>query len=138
MISTIERVVFLRSVDLFRHIPGEILARVAEIAQEVRFAPNDEIIREGASGDAMFLLIEGYVDVVKGDRLVVTLGPKECVGEMALLDSEPRSATVRCKEAVHALQILREDFYDLMGGHVEIARGVIKILIQRLRKTTGS
>jgi CRP-like cAMP-binding protein len=77
------------------------------------------------------------VQVQKGDKLIVELGERECVGEMAILDSEPRSATVRTLTSVRALKIEREDFYDLINEKMEIAQGIIKVLTRRLRSTTS-
>ena len=137
MISTVEKVLFLKSIDLFREIPGEDLVRVAQIAEEIDFEPKETLITEGEMGDSMYLIAAGRVEVFKGDRLVVGLGERECVGEMAILDSEPRSATVRAATPVRALKIEREDFYDLMNEKGEIAQGIIKVLTRRLRQTTA-
>lgn len=136
MISTVEKVLFLKSIDLFSQIPGEDLVRVAQIAEEVDFEPKEAIMTEGEIGDSMYLIVDGRVQVYKGARLVVELGERECVGEMAILDSEPRSATVRASTQVSALKIEREDFYDLMSEKQDIAQGIIKVLTRRLRQTT--
>lgn len=136
MISTVEKVLFLKSIDLFSQIPGEDLVRVAQIAEEIDFEPTETVITEGEIGDSMYLIVAGRVHVFKGDRLVVELGEKECVGEMAILDSEPRSATVKAQESVSALKIEREDFYDVMNEKTQIAQGIIKVLTRRLRQTT--
>ena len=102
MIATVEKVLFLKSIDLFSQIPGEDLARVAQIAEEISFEPKETIITEGEIGDSMYLIVDGQVQVFKGSRLVVELGERECVGEMAILDSEPRSATVAAKRKLAA------------------------------------
>jgi CRP-like cAMP-binding protein len=137
LISTVEKVLFLKSIDLFSQIPGEDLVRVAQIAEEIDFEPKEAIMTEGEIGDSMYLIVDGRVQVYKGSRLVVELGERECVGEMAILDSEPRSATVRALTQVAALKIEREDFYDLMTEKQEIAQGIIKVLTRRLRQTTA-
>jgi CRP-like cAMP-binding protein len=137
LIATVEKVLFLKSIDLFSQIPGEDLVRVAQIAEEVDFPPKETIMSEGELGDSMYLIVAGRVEVFKGERLVVQLGERECVGEMAILDSEPRSATVRASTPVSALKIEREDFYDLMTERLEIAQGIIKVLLRRLRQTTA-
>ena len=136
MISTVEKVLFLKSVDLFRQIPGDDLVRVAEIAEQISFNPGEELMTEGELGDSMYLLVAGTVEVVSGGEIIVEFGEKECVGELAILDSEPRSATVRCKQPVAALKIEREEFYELMLEKTEIAIGMIKVLTRRLRETT--
>lgn len=137
MISTVEKVLFLKSIDLFRQIPGEDLVRVAQIAEEIAFDPKETLITEGELGDSMYLIVDGQVQVFKGERLIVDIGERECVGEMAILDSEPRSATVKALESVTALKIEREDFYDVMNEKPEIAQGIIKVLTRRLRETTA-
>ena len=137
MISTIEKVLFLRSADLFGQIHGEDLVPIAQIAQEVDFKPHDNLITEGEIGETMYLILSGWVQVLKGSQLITRLGSKECVGEMAILDSEPRSATVRAEDSVQTLKIERADFFELMAEKPEIARGVIKVLIHRLRDTTA-
>ena len=95
MTSTVEKVLFLKSIDLFSQIPGEELARVALIASEVELENGDVLITEGEIGDSMYLILEGRIEVTKRGRRIAELGARECVGEMALLDSEPRSATVK-------------------------------------------
>lgn len=137
VISTVEKVLFLKSIDLFSQIPGEDLARVAQIAEELDFEQSEYIMQEGEMGDSMYLIVEGIVQVFKGDRKIVTLSERECVGEMAILDSEPRSATVQATTPIRALRIEREDFYELMNEKAEIARGIIKVLTRRLRYTTA-
>lgn len=136
MISTVEKVLFLKTIDLFRQIPGEDLVRVAQIAEEVRFEAGERIITEGELGDSLYLLLAGRVSVEKKGKRVTELGERECVGEMAILDSEPRSATVGALGPVTALKIEREDFYDLMQEKADIAQGIIKVLTRRLRRTT--
>ena len=136
MISTVEKVLFLKSIDLFSQIPGEDLARVAQIAEEIDFEPKETVITEGELGDSMYLIVAGRVQVYKGDKFIVELAERECVGEMAILDSEPRSATVKALTSVQALKIEREDFYDLINEKMEIAQGIIKVLTRRLRSTT--
>jgi CRP-like cAMP-binding protein len=138
LISTVEKVLFLKSIDLFSQIPGEDLVRVAQIAEEIDFEPKETVMAEGELGDSLYLIVDGKVHVYKGDRLIVELGERECVGEMAILDSEPRSATVKAAGAVSALKIEREDFYDVMNEKTEIAQGIIKVLTRRLRQTTSS
>ena len=133
MISTVEKVLFLKSIDLFAQIAGEDLVRIAQIAEEQTFDPGQDLMKEGELGDSMYLIVAGRVSVHKGERVIVELGERECVGEMAILDSEPRSATVTSLEPVAVLKIEREDFYELLSEKIEIAVGMIKVLTRRLR-----
>jgi CRP/FNR family cyclic AMP-dependent transcriptional regulator len=134
MISTVEKVLFLKSVDLFSKIPGEDLAQVAGIAQEVTFDNGQLIIQEGEIGDSMFLIIDGEVIVHRASQQITRLGEREAFGEMAILDNEPRSASVSAASDVTCLKVEREDFYELMSEKTEIAYGIIRVLTHRLRE----
>ena len=133
MISTVEKVLFLKSIDLFSQIPGEDLAQVGLISTEEGRDQGDLIFSEGEAGDALYLVISGQVRVHRDDRVIAELGERECFGEMALLDAAPRSATVTALSDVSLLKITREDFQEIMAEKPEIAMGIIKVLTRRLR-----
>ncbi|MBN2493900.1 MAG: cyclic nucleotide-binding domain-containing protein [Deltaproteobacteria bacterium] len=133
MISTVEKVLFLKSVDLFSQIPGEDLAQVAGIAQEISFEPGELIIQEGEMGDSLYLLVDGEVLVHRLTKEITRLGQRESFGEMAILDNEPRSASVSSVTDVTCLKVSRDDFYELMSEKIEIAHGIIRVLTHRLR-----
>lgn len=133
MLTTIEKVLFLKSIDLFSQIPGEDLAHVALIASEEQRDGGEEVFAEGEGGDALFLVLDGKVRVHRRDKTIAELGERECFGEMALLDAAPRSATVTALTDVSLLRIAREDFQEIMSEKHEIAVGIIKVLTRRLR-----
>jgi CRP-like cAMP-binding protein len=136
MITTVEKVLFLRGIDLFSDLPGEDLAQIALITEEAQRPAGAEIIREGEVGESIYIVVEGRVQVTKGDKPVAELSEREVFGEMALLDPAPRSATVKALSDVTLLTIRREDFADIMAERHEIARGVIQVLTRRLRAAT--
>ncbi len=136
MLSTVEKVLFLKSIDLFSQIPGEDLTQVAMVSVEEAHEPGDEIFSEGEAGDALYLVLDGKVRVHKQDRVLAELGERECFGEMALLDAAPRSATVTALGDTNLLKISREDFQEIMSEKPEIAVGIIKVLTRRLRNAT--
>lgn len=136
MLSTVEKVLFLKSIDLFSQIPGEDLTQVATVAAEVEHASGDEIFAEGEAGDALYLVLDGKVRVHRQDRVIAELGERECFGEMAILDAAPRSATVTAMQDSSLLRISREDFQEIMAEKPEIALGIIKVLTRRLRDAT--
>ena len=133
MITTVEKVLFLKSIDLFRALPGEELAQIAEIAEEQPIALGDQVFTEGEPGDALYLVVEGTVKVHQGGKQLAQLGPRDVFGEMAVLDSEPRSATVTALKDSVLLKIARDDFRDILQERPEIGMGVIKVLSRRLR-----
>jgi len=133
LLTTVEKVLFLKSIELFSQIPGEDLARLALIASEETREQGEEIFAEGEDGDALYLVLDGKVRVHRGERGIAELGERECFGEMAILDASPRSASVTSIAESHLLKISREDFQEILGEKPEIAMGVIKVLTARLR-----
>lgn len=133
MITTVEKVLFLKSVDLFSQIPGEDLAQIALITHEETRENGEDVVVEGETGDALYIVLEGKVRVHRKEKAIAELGARECVGEMALLDTAPRSATVSALTEVALLKISREDFQEIMAEKHAIAQGVIKVLTRRLR-----
>lgn len=134
MISTVEKVLFLKGIDLFSAVSGEDLAEVALITEELAKESADVIIREGDPGDALYFVVEGKVRVEKGDRRIAELGEREVFGEMALLDAGPRSSSVIADSDVLLLRIGRDDFGDIMRERPEVSLGIMKVLVRRLRE----
>ena len=133
MYSTLEKTIILKSVDLFKTIPAENLSRISQITEEVQFEANTPIFAEGDYGDSLFIVVNGNVKIHKGDTELVTLGKGSCLGEMALLDDEPRSADATVTEDSILFQIEQEGFYEVMGSQSDIMEGIIKLLTGRLR-----
>jgi CRP-like cAMP-binding protein len=136
VLTTVEKVLFLKSIDLFRAMPSEELAQIAEIAEEQAFVAGDPVFAEGEPGDALYLVVEGTVRVHRGDKQLAQLGVRDVVGEMAVLDGEPRSASVTVVKDAALLKIGRDDFRDILTERPEIGMGVIKVLSRRLRETS--
>ena len=137
MYSTLEKTIFMKGVDLFRDISGEEVSHVAQIAEEIEYGSEQTIFDEGDVGDSMFIIVDGAVRIHKGDKELAVLSKGKFVGEMALLDQEPRSASVTSTEETTLLEINGEDFYDLMASRMEIIQGIVKILTQRLREANA-
>ncbi len=133
MYSTLEKTIILKSVDLFKSIPAENLSRVAQITEEVSFDANAPIFAEGDYGDSLFIVVDGNVKIHKGAQELAMLGKGTCLGEMALLDDEPRSADATVTEDSTLFKIEQEGFYEVMGSQSDIMEGIIKLLTGRLR-----
>lgn len=133
MYSTLEKTIILKSVDLFKSIPAENLSRVAQITDEVTFDANSPIFAEGDYGDSLFIVVDGNVRIHKGAQELAMLGKGTCLGEMALLDDEPRSADATVTEDSTLFKIEQEGFYEVMGSQSDIMEGIIKLLTGRLR-----
>ena len=134
VISTVEKVLFLKGVDLFQGIPGEELSHIAQITDEIEYPSDHTIFGEGDQGDAMYLIVDGEVKVHSGEQIFAELGTKQCFGEMAILDAEPRSASVTTLSDLTLLKIQREDFHEILAEKPEISLGIIQVLNGRLRE----
>jgi len=135
MLSTVEKVLILRTVPMFEQTPDNVLAEIANLLEQVDAAENETIISEGEAGDSMYVILDGRVRVHNEERMVNTLGERDVFGEMALLDPEPRSASVTATEATRLFRLERAPFYELMEQRPEVAMGIIHILTSRLRES---
>jgi 2-oxoglutarate dehydrogenase complex dehydrogenase (E1) component-like enzyme len=127
------RVPFLRSLAMFQDLPEAELAEVARIAREVAVEDGRTFVREGEMGRDMYIVTEGLVVVGRGGRMVAELGPGEVVGEMAVLDSQPRSADATAVGQVRLLRISAKDLRDTLERRPVLASGIIRVLTRRLR-----
>ena len=132
--TIVEKVMFLKGIDLFSALSAEDLAEIAAISEEVTRDEGDVILTEGEHGDVLYFVLEGRVRVKKGSKIIAELGAREIFGEMALLDPGPRSATVEAVSDVILLSIGRDDFDDIMRERPEVPIGVMKVLVRRLRE----
>ena len=129
-----ERVILLKTVDLFHETPDPVLSHIAQALEEVHAKAGERIIEKGETGSCLYIIVEGQVRVHDGEHSLAELHGRDVVGEMSLLDPEPRSASVTALEETTLLKLDREVFYDLMIDNIEIARGAIATLCRRIRK----
>jgi CRP-like cAMP-binding protein/ATP/ADP translocase/HEAT repeat protein len=133
MLTIVEKVLFLKSVDIFCNIPGPVLSRVAEIAREELFDQGATVITQGEMGSGLYVVVRGEAQLTVDGVEVARLGESEFFGEMSLFDAEPTSATVFAATDLDVLKVEPLDFSDLMAERVEISHGLISVLIRRLR-----
>jgi len=138
MAVNMERILFLRSVPLFSDLDGSVLQWVNEIAKEKTYAAGETVFKENEEGDALYIIENGSVRVVKGIEKTTTLAilqAGDCFGEMAVLDSEPRSASIEVQRDATLLAINRDDFQRLLLAKPQMAFALFKTLSRRLRET---
>ncbi len=134
MLLTIEKVMILKSVDIFSETPEEDLIEVANIVEEVEVKAGKDIIRKGELGTSMYIIVEGRMRVHDNGREIAVLNRREVVGELAALDPEPRMATVTAIEDTELFRLDEGPLYDLMAEQIEVVRGIIRVLCQRMRR----
>jgi CRP/FNR family transcriptional regulator, cyclic AMP receptor protein len=132
-LATIEKVIFLRSVDIFSHATVEELGRVAALTEEVRFEPGETIFRKGEPTDAIYLILAGRVSIESNGQIVREITDKQAFGTVAALDRNPAVHTVKAIDPVYALKLSAQDFDDILSLDFELVRAVLHALCRLIR-----
>src|SRR5262245_36371330 len=137
-ISLQQRTDLLPHVPLFAELSQRELRKLANAAIQREYAAGAAIVNQGETGVGLYVLIDGKALVWRRhaddtDRQLATLGTGELFGEMALLDTFPRSATVTAQEPTNALVIPIFDFRALLHGDSAIAIKLLAVLSRRVR-----
>jgi serine/threonine protein phosphatase PrpC/CRP-like cAMP-binding protein len=119
----------LANMPLFSRLTERELLRVMQAVEVREYKDGDVVIREGDKGDELFIVLEGKVRVARGEQVLAHLGQGEHVGEMALIRSVPRSATVTAVGDAEVIAIRRADFFEILRKEHEVA---VKMLWQFL------
>jgi CRP-like cAMP-binding protein len=133
-LSIIEKVIFLKSVDIFEHATVEQLGRIAGLTEEVHFEPGETIFKEGEPGDAFYLLLSGRVSIEKNGNTFLELKEKEALGTMDVLDFHTRSVTAKAVDKVRALKLNGQEFHDLLSLDIEMVQAVLRMLCGLVRR----
>ncbi|NBB76462.1 MAG: cyclic nucleotide-binding domain-containing protein [Bacteroidetes bacterium] len=134
METTIERVIFLQGIELFRDVPSEQLAHLAGITESVVFEPDEILFRESEPSRSLYLLIEGNVQLTRNGKVRTEIKESEAIGVWGFFDGGDRLMTATCTEESHFLKIDRLDFYDLLEERVHLSEELIKYFVKRIRK----
>ena len=124
----------LGEIPLFHNLHDKELIEIAHHADEVAVSNGTTLTEQGASGDAFYLLVEGTAEVSRDGTVIADLGPGDSVGEMALLDGEPRSATVVMTSDGTVLTMPRQEFLGVLDEIPAIAHKLLATLSMRLRE----
>ena len=131
----------LSQVDVFQYLPQDALASLAKLAQRRTFRAGSVIVRQGDSSESVFVIVQGHVKVERMMRdfpqpvVLAELGRGEIVGEMGLLDGQPRSATVTAIDWTEALELSASTLATTALHHPETSRELLRMLSRRLRST---
>ncbi len=136
-VSTVERVLLLREVPILSELSPEDLERVAEIAKEEWYPAETSICVEGEDGNVMYIIVDGRLRVVHSangePRVLAERGRGDFVGEMAIIESAPRSATLITSSEVRVLTIAGETFKGILRERPEVSLALLRSFSRRLR-----
>jgi CRP-like cAMP-binding protein len=121
----------LARAPLFQGLSKKDLVALAKVTEDMEVPAGKELCREGDLGHEFFVIVEGDVDITKGKRHLRTEGPGEFFGEIALLESTRRTATVTAKTPLRFFVLTRQSFSSLLHQQPQIER---KILVELARR----
>lgn len=130
---TDEKLELLREVPIFSALETRQLEAVGRHVDRATRAAGDVLMRQGERAEEMMLILSGAATVERDGNVLATLGRNDVVGELALIDREPRTATVTATEDCELLVMHHRDFAALMDEVPDFARNVLISMAHRLR-----
>lgn len=134
-LNIVEKVIALEGVELMRNLSPEQLAKIAAIAREVKFPPGTLVLEPRKPTDALYVIVDGAVELSRGSESLYTARQNEVLGAWALFETgDPMPLTAKTLEDTLLLRIGRDDFYDLLADNSEITSAIFSTLVKRFRK----
>jgi CRP/FNR family cyclic AMP-dependent transcriptional regulator len=101
------------------------------------FEPGDVVFAEGSAGSFMYVVLEGTIDILLGEKLLDISGPGDLVGEMAMIDSRPRSASAVSRTTSRLARVDEGEFLEMVGDTPFFALHVMRVLVERMRRVAS-
>ncbi|MEO7524440.1 MAG: cyclic nucleotide-binding domain-containing protein [Ferruginibacter sp.] len=130
----IEKILLLKNSDIFKNCSEVDLIEIASICEESQVDKGITLFRKGDAGNCMYFIYSGSVSIHDQEHQLATLLDNEIFGELSLLDSETRSASVTTLTDCIFLKIEQEAFYDVVAVNTDILKGIMRTLCKRLRE----
>ena len=127
------KVELLRNVPLFSGLSAKELMSLSRLMDEIDLKPGTVIIREGNTGGEFFIVIEGTIEVKRKGRRLARLGPGDYLGEIALIDHGPRTATAMVETDARLLVLASREFHSMLASDPRIENKILRTLAARVR-----
>lgn len=150
MLTSVERLLFVRGVPIFQELRDDFLVRLAAVMDEVEFPINHRIFTEGEEGRSLYIVVSGLVKVHisaganssagdlanqrQSERELARLPQGATFGEMSLFDAEPRSASVTTLAPCECLILTQLQLYDAIEETPSVAVNILRLLSRRIRE----
>jgi CRP-like cAMP-binding protein len=128
-----QKLELLERVPLFAGVAREELEAIGRIADEIEVPAGMALTHEGRHEGYFFVIVSGTVRIDRGGRSINTIGPGDFLGEIALLDGGPRTASATTESACHLLSLTHERFHDLLDTSPSVRTAVLEAVGQRMR-----
>jgi CRP-like cAMP-binding protein len=132
-----EKLEHLKRVPLFARMGSRELERLGQLTDEIEVGLDQLLTEQGKAGHEFFFVLEGRLMVLDEHRPIAQLGPGDFFGEIALIESVPRTATVRAEGISRLLVIGHREFHALMDEFPTVRAAVLDALAERLRHNEG-
>ena len=137
-VPLVERVIFLRKVPLFEALPPQELEPIAAVAEEEDFSEGELLAVRGDPGDTLYVIVDGQVQVVGADEQELAVrGPGDFIGEMAVISSKPRVASLVAMSDVRVLELHKPAFEAILRERPETALAMMRILCDLLARSAA-
>jgi CRP/FNR family cyclic AMP-dependent transcriptional regulator len=127
----------LKGASLFDGLSRKELTQLARVSEDLELEPGTVLCKEGQTGREFFVIVDGKVKVTRRGRRVATRSSGEFVGEIALVEEVPRTATVTAETPVRVFVLTRKDFRHLLDENPQVERKVLRALARRLAETSS-
>ncbi len=128
------KVQLLSKVELFAECNSKELGRIAALADEIEVDEGTVLTKEGMPGRECFVVSDGKAKATLRGKRLAAYGPGDVFGEMALLDNEPRSATITADSDMVLFVVDSRSFWGLCEEAPSVTRKIMKSIAQRLRR----
>jgi len=141
-ISTGEKILLLKGIEIFSGLGPSELAAIASVTEELDYAEDKTVIKQNDAGETLFLIIQGRVQVTMEEKegkevLLNHIEAGGAFGEMALIDDNPRSATVRTVEPCRFLILHKQAFKEIAMEFPRVTLHICSVLSKRIRDIQG-
>lgn len=123
----------LKKVPLFANLDKHELEEIGRHADEISVGEGTVVVSQDAPGNSFYVIVEGHADVMRDGQKLAELKDGDFLGEMALLEDLPRSATVVTTVPTRLLEMHRRDFSVVLDNAPHLARKMLATLAHRLR-----
>ncbi len=125
----------LSKTPLFSGLSKKLMHTLSATANDRSYNAGDTIVKEGEKSVGFYFIVDGKVNVEKAGKIVASLGPGQFFGEMALLDEQPRTASVKAATRSRCLVLYSWEFWSSVGKDSDALKALLKEMVKRLRTT---
>jgi hypothetical protein len=142
-LTTVDKMIALRSVRIFARLEPESLLELARASRDEEYSPDTIFCTQGQPGNDVFILLQGSVELLTRlhdrDEVVGREKAGGIIGELGVLDTLPRTTTLRAGEAgARMLRLNGDDFRELLNSEPSIGAQLVRTLAQRIRQESKS